>query len=658
MKYDKLNDLKLRFLSLVKSNPFIYLSVSIFILLSLAGISGSSMAAMDQIMTGKTPGVVLGHPQGIRSDEWLVDTQETLIQKVDGYPENNQKIGLGQNMSIIIDVPFKSFFGLLKPQNLFFFILPFANAFAAKWWFLSLALVLGFYMLFTQLYPNKKLIAAISSIILLFNPFTQWWYQSITLLTIADGLWAAYFFIRLFDNKISTRKIILFAVGLAYSALAFIFCLYPPYQIAVAYAVLSVLVGFILNRYIGNKQKFSKDIPAWTAFVSALVATIIITLIFYITHGQIISEVMHTAYPGMRDVLSGTPSISANILQTLSAPILINLQFAAKAAHFYTNQSEASRIIPINLALMPVIGYFLIKKGWKKWKLGHYILLTTSVIELLFLIRMFTPLLNLPFKIMLLFEVPNERLAIGILLICVVQLFVLGAENFGKLSKVSTTLIALFAFGIFLDSSKIIADQSPGFISLKIVVLLCLVVGVSVWLMLDKKLFVWGLALFMLLNFASSIYINPLYDRTQAVSLEKITNIIRNRYSGNKYWIVIGSTILENIPLVAGQHSYSGVNVYPQLKQWHILDPKGNYEYTYNRYAHVTFSTQNPNQLTFFNPQGDTLNVEFNCEIAKTLPNVGYILSSQSLNTSVYSCIRYEQTVKYPDMNLYIYKHI
>lgn len=522
-------------LSFIKRNGFTFALLLIAVTLSGLGLSGSSMGAYDQIFYNHVQGVVLGQPRAIRSDEWLVDTQMTLAQKKDGFPEFNTKIGNGENVSIILDVPFKSFFALFKPQNLFFFILPFAQAFAAKWWFMSLALVLGFYYLFNLLFPNKKLLISIGSLILLFNPFMQWWYQTATLLTVAYALWACYFIVKLFaDKQMSVKNMALYSLGLVYATLSFIFCLYPPYQITVAYVVLAILIALLWHRYSNKLSTFYQDRWRWISILAAVVVTTAIVLLFYVTHKQVIDTVLNTAYPGKRNVLSGTPSISVNILQTFSAPILLNLQKAARAVHFYTNQSEASRIVPINLALMPLIIYELIKVKRKSWQLSHYLLLTTTALEGLFLVRMLTPLFNLPFKYLLLYEVPNQRLAIGLVMLCVIQLVIIGAGRFHQLSFKTAAALSVIALAVFTDSSHIIATQSPGFISLRLLLVLNLVIGVCVFLMYRRRLFIWGMVLFLLFNLSSSLFVNPLYAKSEPVALNKAVATIDNHYPNNR----------------------------------------------------------------------------------------------------------------------------
>lgn len=649
----------------VKANPFPSALIAVFILLTAFGISGSSMGAYDSIFLGKSPGVLLGTPRPIRSDEWLVQSQETLIQKAAGYPTVNKNIGLGQDMSIIIDVPSNSWFSAFKPQNLFFFVMPYSNAFAAKWWFMALVMVLGFYFLMDSLFPHKRLVISLASLILLFNPFVQWWYLPGTMLTIGYSLWAFLMLIKIFEKTNNIKSLAFYSGGLAYATICFIFLLYPPFQLSVAYVVVGLLAGWLYYRYARQRVNLRSDLTHWLAVAAAAVVTIIITGIFLITHEQIINDVVHTTYPGVRSIVSSQNGdelhgSDLNMLDTFSAPILFNTQNEAKDGTFYTNQSEASRIVVINLLLLPVFLLSVLRKPRKDRLLADYLLLSTSVVAGIFMIRMFTPFFNLLFKLLLFDKVQNERLAIGLVLLCVLQLVLFAVISFKKLSFKYVVVVALAVFSLFFDASIMMAHQYPKFVSLGAVLAACLIIGLAAFWMLQKKYFVLGMSLFLAFNMASSLFINPLYNRSEPVTLQSTAEHISSRYVDHKSWIVMGSVVLENIPAIAGEHSLSGVQTYPQFSLWGSLGAPKNETSAYNRYAHVVFSASSAfTQPTFFNPSPDVLIVRFDCDIAKKLPNFGYALSPSPItDPGALSCLKLDDTIKYPNITLNIYKYI
>lgn len=647
----------------IKQNIFVSILLAIFTLFTVLGISGSSMAAFDQYVSGKTPGILAGEPRPIRSDEWVWQSQQVMLQHANNYPEFNKNIGLGENTTMVLDVPFRSIFVLFKPQNLFFFVLPFDNAYAAKWWFMALVLTLGFYFLITALFPKRRLLAALGALLLLFNPFTQWWYQSVTLLCIGWGLWMAFFAIKLFEQQITTKRLLLYGAGLAYTTLCFLFLLYPPFLLSVLYVVIALLAGFFYYRYFVQRQSLKGDRWRWLAVAGAMAAVLLVAGSFFAGHREVIHTINNTVYPGSRDIPSGEngfapDGISFNIITTFASPGLFNLQDSQEAAHFYTNQSEAARITAINLLMLPIIFYLFIKKQRKDRKLADYLLIATSILGVIFIIRLFTPLFNQPFKLFLFHQVQSGRLAMGIAVLCVLQLVLLGIQTVGKLDVKKAAAAALFAFAVLFNSSIIMIHRYPGFISKEGALVACAIVSVCIFLMLQKRTFMWGFVLFLLFSMGSSIAVNPLYTRSQPVALERAVQHITRNYPDNKAWAVFDTAPFEHVPLIAGKPSFSGIQYYPQLELWRSIDPNKKAENIYNRYAHVLFTDKElPNNATFHSPVDDQLFVHFTCDIAKKLPNLGYILSPEKIDTQKLSCLKEDSSVRLTNITLRVYKY-
>ena len=164
------------------------LVISLLIGLSVMQLSGSSVGVYDSFFGRSTPDLVNGQPRTVRSDEWMVTTPLTAAQQAEQFPTTNQDIGEGQDMSLVVDVPYADWSSLFKPQNWAFFWLPLDMAFAFKWWSLAALLLLAVYSFVLFFAPQRYLLAALISLAFLFSPFIQWWYQSITVLPIAYGL--------------------------------------------------------------------------------------------------------------------------------------------------------------------------------------------------------------------------------------------------------------------------------------------------------------------------------------------------------------------------------------------------------------------------------------------------------------------------------------
>ena len=632
--------------------------VATLLLISAFNISGSSMGTYDNIILNQAKGDIVGQHRPIRSDEWLVVSQKTLTQRAANYPIINNNIGNGEDQSMM-DVPSRSLFTLFKPQNLFFFVLPYSMAFAAKWWFMSLAVFVGFYLLFNELFPNKRLLVSLGALLLLFNPFTQWWYQTITLLSIGYVLFASFFAIKLFNKNHSNKIRVLYGAGLAYFTLCFLLVLYPPFQLAVGYVMSSLLIGYFYHKYKVRSVSIKKDLANWMTVVCAMFIVAIVGGLFVYSHKTVIKAMADTTYPGVRNIVSGEGDIPTQMLATFSSPILFNLQNEQKTGAFYTNQSEASRIVALNLVLIPFILFFVFKKKRSERELPDYLLLSTIALAAIFAVRILTPFFNFPYILLLFNKVQNERLAIGLVLLCAIQLVLLGVLLAKKFSARQALLVSVGIFALFFDASMMMVHKYPNFVSGPAAFVACFIVGLSAFFMLQKRFFMVGLALFTLFSTTSSIFVNPLYRNSEPTSLREITNNISQRYTDDKSWIVMDSIILENIPAIAGKHSLSGVNYYPQLGLWYRLDPEHKELATYNRYAHVVFTANSvPEGRIFYSPSPDILLVKLNCDIAKQLPNSGYILSSAPIDSQLNSCFKEDDVMTYPGITLRVYRYV
>ena len=286
-------------------------------------LSGSSFGPYyDTFLTGSaTPRLIAGSTQPIRSDEWLVVTQFTIAQEKAGYPLINHNLGSGKNMSLVTDAPYKEWSVIFKPQNLAFFAMPFENAFAFKWWFLLAALLLAIYFLTLRFLPDKYLTASLISIIGGFAPFIFWWYQSITVLSVAWGCFALVLAMRIVEMRslsiFSAKKRsllftqILLSSLLTYTITAFLLLLYPAFQIPVLIVIGLIFTGWFLNAVFSTRKKSQARRALYKSLfmlAGSAIAAILIVTIFLLTRLDAVKALTQTSYPGSRVVASGNYS--------------------------------------------------------------------------------------------------------------------------------------------------------------------------------------------------------------------------------------------------------------------------------------------------------------------------------------------------------------
>lgn len=652
-----------KFLRLWKSIWLFPVAITLVLLAFTAlKINGSSVGALQTVFYGNTVDTALlaNEPRPIRSDEWLATSQLTIAQGNNNFQRINKNIGQGQDLSLVVDAPYKEWSTIFKPHNLGFLLLPFDNAFALRWWTMAYLLVMGAYFFVVTLLHGKRLLGSLVAIILLFSPSVQWWWAYGTFGSIGYALLAATFMMKLFSAK-SRISSLGWGLMLAYVGVCFSLVLYPPFQIPCALTMLGFGAGYLFFEF---KNKPRKQVFERMGYLvgAALIASFVV-FAFLATRQHVIGTVRHTSYPGARNILSGEYSSVVNsdfgMMRTFSAPLSFGLQDAIKGASYYSNQSEAATFTLINLVLAPFVLMSIYKKPARQRVKADYLFVATSVVLVIFVIRAFTPFFNLPFKFLLLHQVQNERLEIGLMLLCVIQLVLLGAMKERIVSKKLALLAGFLGFAFFANASLVMAKRFPVFApSRLLIVVSTLAIGLIIYMVLNRKTYLWGLAIFAIFNIASTIKVNPLYADSQHDGVESVINYVDKNYSDSKSWAVFDQLITENIPQMAGKPALSGLYTYPQLDLWLSLDPNGSEISEYNRYAHVIFTVQKFGEHgRFTNPQQDVLLVSFDCEMAKQLPNFGHVMSTPVIDTSTFTCLKLDKILEYPTYRLHLYSY-
>lgn len=190
--------------------------------------------------------------------------------------------------------------------------------------------------------------------------------------------------------------------------------------------------------------------------------------------------------------------------------------------------------------------------------------------------------------------------------------------------------------------------SSPDFISPAKAIVLAIPVSLVVFFILEKK-FVISFAILAIFTLMGSALINPFYRGSSAARSNAVVNAIRSYPEDGKRWIIENSS-LENVAIVAGKRSLTGVYVYPQINLWNRID-NGLSEEKYNRYAHVNFNIDrvlNKNNPTEFMDAGtDQLVIKTEaCSKFVEDSNVGYILSSAEISPNDQACVSHIEAIQ------------
>lgn len=620
-------------------------------------ISGSSVGVIHNILYGdevKDHALKMGKPRDIRSDEWLVGTQQTIAQVESNFPRVNKNIGLGQDVSTQ-DLPYRDWSIIFKPHNLAFFVLPLENAFALKWWLMAYLLLVSCYFFVLALLPDRKLLAIGLSISLLFSGFAQWWYAYGTLGSLYYSLFAATFTILLFKQKGLVRKI-LWGLLLSYVVACFALVLYPPFQIACGL----VLGVFLVSYAIQNHKQWGKNdfIRSCLILFGAGFISVLIAGAFVFTRLSVVKTISSTAYPGVRVIKSGGTSP----YHFLSSHMGYQFIYDKTAAKYLiddkniTNPSEASNfLLLIPFLFLPSL--YLLYANHRRKQALDWPLLGMNLLFLIYLVELFVHPFTPVSRLLLLDKVGPGRalIGVGLLNLVLVTLFIRSLVINRKFSfpKIPAAIYCLLVLVIELLVSFHAQQHFDIFITTKRAILFSLPLPIIIYCLM-RRWFVAAISLYATFSIFISIGVNPLYRGLGIVTKNPISIAISHFGStSNKRWATEGG-YLENEAPINNEPSLSSVYNYPQFDLWKTI-PQAQKD-SYNRYAHVgiQLSDDPASQTSLKLITPDSFIVKTNgCSDYLQQLNVGYVLTATVLKGN---CTQLIDTLSFPRTTLYIYK--
>ena len=657
------NSLIVRLKNFAKSVWFFpFMLGMLLIIFTSLGISGSSVGIYQKSLykNKSDNSLIFGTPRGVRSDEWLVNTSLTVSQFRLGYPVINPSMGKGQDMTLVIDVPFKSWETIFKPQNLSFLILPLEQAFALKWWLIGYMLIMSVYVLVVHMFKGKYLLAAIVSLGFFFSPFIQWWYQSITLLSIAYVLFMVVLISRFFNLK-SPLNMAVSAAAIAYITTCFALLFYPPFQVAAAIAGVGMLI-MLLSRL--EWKEFWR--PRVFLLIGLCIALgLLVFSLILLQHHSTVKAYEHTVYPGSRIAVGGDLPKSGIFDWLVSN----RLQDESELSVLGKNQSEAARFPLFGLVLLPyivcLIAWLRVAKGKRLDRQVVFGSLAVLTLVILFLIRLITPWLGEIYRLIYFTHIPTIRLWIGVGIINLAALLValkLPIENKPNARAFKTNVLVYgLVVGCLSFGGLVMLNGHFQLLGLKFIdiSLLSTIMFLAVILCLANywRLRYLGVALILSFNIYSSLVVNPLYKGLGVYKQSSIIDTIRQVDSEKEgVWVVDSSLAYGELPVIAGARSLNGVYFYPQQKLWQQFFPADSN--TYNRYAHVIIKIDDhAKNHTMTLSQPDLLVITLpSCDTFLKTSNVRYVMVAGSAKDFI--CYKPLKTVVYPSQKFTIYRQV
>lgn len=642
-----------------KKYPSLIFPTILFIILTIftsLGISGTSVGVLNTKLYGenyKDPSLIAGSPRSVRSDEYLVVTQLTVIQANNNFDRYNYDLNGKKDMSLVVDVPYKEWSIVFKPQNLGFFVLPLENAFALKWWLLIFLLMIGIYYFSLRFLKGKYLLASLLALGLSFAPYVWWWYQTTTIAPLFYGLFIILICMNILDAKklsfferqlsIKTSAVI-YSVVLCYLLICFALIFYPPFQIPVALVVLLFMIGYLMNNNLRKKQ-FKKLAFRLVGVIVALVVALGVLGVFMSTRSEAISMITNTAYPGKRTATSGDYDFR-NLLVTYLQPQLQT----ESGGDYLSNQSASSNFIvtPWVLAVPMAISVYV---TYRRSKRLDWVAIMLLLCTILFLAHLLAPAFSPINPIFLLNLVPAERILIGLGFLAIIQLVYI-TKTIPQNIKKRRFFAFDYSAAVFVVSvyyGFIATQLYPKFISnMALVVVLALTFS-GIVLLFSLQRYTVGAALLALFSFGSIAFINPLYRGLDPLTSPRITSEIKRVSNDDDLWGYSGLLYFENLPQIANRQAMTGILFYPNTDFWEQYATEPYQEEIFNRYAHVQLYNS-PSELSLV--QADFFVASYRCEM-DVMRDVDYIISSTGIDSA---CTEKVGEVVYPKTTFYLYK--
>lgn len=626
----------------VDRNRFL-LSLLILAFAVVFKLSGTSIGVWNSIIQNDfAEAPVFGTPRVIRSDEFMCFTPMAAAQSwaKPSYPYFNDILrATPTDMFSVYAQPVKHPLLLFRPFLSGFLLFGFDRGLAFFWVARFLALFLVSYELLKLVTDGKKALAGVGASLITFAPAVQWWGAINAFAEIV--IFGSLFVVSLnrFLRSDSPHRQILYIAMIFYSAVAYVFTLYPPHMVSMAYAFLPLSM-WTIARY---RHDFRATSLTWFCIAVAILASVSCLMWYLSISSEAFQTVAQTHYPGTRVDCGGTIRSKfgswwanpifpyggfaiedSNVVESAVFPDFFPLGFLLSAFLFYRRKIKDSLIAFLAIGWVFQAAYCAV--GFPKWLalssfLGRSMpkraIVGMSFIGLLILVRALSAMKEAP---------TLRKTAIAALGCSAVASLSAHLAFPSYLSPVRLAAIALFAF---MSSVMILRFESWTQTSSLFLVLTALLVGA---------------------------FVNPIQRADGGVSKSPLFRAIRKLAEESPgIWLVDSDKAgMNQYPLLCGAATINGGNIYPQFRLWNELDPHGKSKKEWNRYVSKLFVrlVDSDSLPSIIHTDDQTVKVMMHPESLGRL-GVKYVLTNRNLDELEPAIIGKEPIARVGDWNIY-----
>ena len=579
------------------SSIFITVCCGLFLIGVLLRLNGSSSAlwAQDLGIRDEPTGLIAGEPRPTRSDEWLVWTPAALgqLHHLPPMPVENPALGAGA-APLLMSVPVRHYSMLFRPQFWGFFIFDEERGFAWFWNAKIFSLLISFFLLFRILTRGRVALAVCGSIAVSYSSYVQWFFSCPPMLPEMLASWALMLVAgkSCFDPLPLWKKAAA-GIVLVGSAINFILCCYPPFEIPLLYLALTLFGVFLWER---RGRSFHGGF-FWVAGTLIVAAALLWPT--FVQCRSTLEIIAQTSYPGVRRGSGGTLSIAH-----LFSGLLNFFDGSRPRPAMFSNTTEASNFFPIWLAAIGSI-------FWRLWKSRRPAGERTSIISMplclglaaYVLVFSCYALVGLPewfCRITALNFCPETRVRLTIGIAGLMLAFLsLGANGLALVRDRGRALVpivigsATLIYILCIRGSNA-AYLTPGYIALLVGATTLLA---SLYFCARGIVFGCSLAGALLLN---NVLVNPISEGLPVLLRSPAARHIAAIYRSDPTagWAVYERGTRAQLVMASGARVLNGIKSVPDLPALSQLDPAHTSRDIYNRYALVVLGLPRSGEKT------------------------------------------------------------
>ncbi|MBR2753950.1 hypothetical protein IKD82_02205 [Candidatus Saccharibacteria bacterium] len=594
------------------------IALIVFVLCVVLKIHGSSIAEYNDLFSGSesynAEQIVAGDSRTIRSDEWLVHTPYYMSQSYNNFGKTSNMMSIeGQDMIIGYNAPVADITLLAKPFTWGYML--FGNEYGLSWYWCSkviLMLLLSFELCMIITQKNKK-ISLLGMLLITFAPLVQWWFVPHAADVFFWGMAVLVVAYHFFTAKNLVYKN-LFTIIAPLAVITFIIALFPSLQLPVGLVIIALLVAFLIR---DKKDITFKKIDIWRIVG---MAGVVIGIVGYtiIDSKDAIMKLYNTIYPGKRVSLGGSGGFKS-MFTDLTTFVLPYKNIT------YLNNCEVSNFIHFAPIFMMIYPVFLKKMKREKNMLVGNTLLISIIVMAAFMLVGFPELLA---RITFFSYINRMDLAYGF----IATLFTVWGIDMVWRKKVLTKKQAILVVVIYAMCYVCFVGQNElSYLDWWQYGIIIIGLTILVYLMLigRQKLFFIGMGMLIAI---SGMTINPISRGVSALFDHPLEEKIYEIAEGDReaYWVASGDIRLSSIGIANGARVINAVNFYPDFKKWELIDPEGERDEIYNRYAHIKIEMTNDETKFIPGPTADIFTLKLNYKDSLKWP-IKYLVTAGKL---------------------------